>query len=164
MRHMCGDVVVSVATGTLHYTGKAQYDGTCPINTSVYNVSVPVSAVSPFAIPQPDPADIPTTLPAPAVTPRPIPLDSGTLLDVPVVLRPPHRAVSLAGEPIPWSFESAELSPPPVSRAPLAPAPIVAGGLSTPTPPHVTVAGESLPDDVSDCARLQRPRQDPRYV
>ena len=71
-----------------------------------------------------------------------------------------HRAVSLAGEPIPWSFGSAELSPPSVSPAPLAPAPIVAGELSTPTPPHVTVAGESLPDDVSDCARLQQHRQD----
>ena len=44
--------------------------------TSVYNVSVPVSAITPFAIPQPDPADIPTPLPAPA--PRLIPLDLAT--------------------------------------------------------------------------------------
>ena len=51
-RHMCGDIVVEVATGKVHYTAKAHFNSCAPLDSNVYNVTIPVDYASPF---QPSP-------------------------------------------------------------------------------------------------------------
>ena len=48
IRHMRGVIVVQVSTGRTVYTGKVHFDKVKPVDTRVYNVTVPVNAIANF--------------------------------------------------------------------------------------------------------------------
>ena len=66
---MCGDIVVQVSTGKIIFTGKAYFDQTKPINTQIYNVTVPIESIE-----QPTPADVVPIVDTPDVMPKPAPI------------------------------------------------------------------------------------------
>ena len=61
IRHMCGEVVVQVATGKATYTGKALFDKVRPLDNNIYNITAPIANILPYskAIVSPDTAAAP---------------------------------------------------------------------------------------------------------